>query len=233
MGFEDTFLLASYSRLPLFSALSMVSDICEQILLNGVCQREGCMAKHDAHVCSICRVICPNQNQLNQHLAGKKHRNALAGSSNPVWCEVCDVELYAAYEYMYHVRKRRHQLLVAHLHKDPGPLAVGNSDDTAFCETCNVQVLSVYWRIHLSSPRHRGGRVYSTLKGALDEAEKNKNGVIVEDEEGVDFGILEPAGSTSLYRTRIAVENKGSTDIIMTSALMTSTHQRNRRIVSQ
>ena len=204
----------------------MVSAICQEILQNGVCQTEGCRAKHDVHVCSLCRVICPNQRQLSEHLAGKKHRNAVAGTSGPVWCRACNIELFSKYLFTYHARSARHRHgLVYRPQEDSGLCEVKESDETVFCETCDAKILTEFWDIHINSQRHRNGRIYSTLKGALHEAEKNKNGIVVQDEDGIDLGIIDPEVE---YSYSISVDNTTSTTIKLTSASMTSSHQRNR-----
>ncbi|PFH46784.1 hypothetical protein AMATHDRAFT_69038 [Amanita thiersii Skay4041] len=79
-----------------------------------------------------------------------------------------------------------------------------------FCELCMVLLKSKKkWNKHLQSDLHKRKEAYVSYKAALDEAEKDKNGIIVEGD--FDFGIVDPSqaskGSSVTVTLKTATPN--------------------------
>ena len=67
---------------------------------------------------------------------------------------------------------------------------------------CRFVVRRWEWERHVTSPRHKKREEYMSFKAALDEMEKDKNGLMTEGD--FDFGIVEP--NIAAYGTRRAAK---------------------------
>lgn len=71
-----------------------------------------------------------------------------------------------------------------------------------YCDMCRIAVRQSNWEHHVAGPRHKKREEYVSFKAALDEVEKDKNGLMSEGD--FDFGIVEP--SMAAYGTRRAAK---------------------------
>jgi helicase MOV-10 len=101
-------------------------------------------------------------------------------------------------------------------------------DDAVFyCEICDT----TEWNgeAHLRSVRHRNKEAYTSVRAALDEAEKDKYGICVShgDKDGVDFGIVDTGGR---YELRLTITSTiPNTKYLLLSVKFSSSHASNTR----
>jgi len=62
------------------------------------------------------------------------------------------------------------------------------ASESGYCVICRKPVMPRWQAKHLRSSKHRMAEKYVAYKATLEEAEKNKHGVVVSD--GLDFGII-------------------------------------------
>lgn len=212
--------------------LASMDNICAQIMTGGACHIEGCTAWHDVHTCQICRTLFTSDQQLQVHTRGVKHlhrvrqnERRLAGLSQPVQCTVCRVPLNSSHIYAQHARGRRHQAALQDqdLENDPGPEELDTPHGTVHCDTCNAYIPFSHWNSHIRLQRHLDAQGYVALKGALEQSEQDKNGIIVSDGKAViDFGVVD-IQSRSIESLRVlSLENTNPTDVILREARMSS-----------
>jgi len=73
-----------------------------------------------------------------------------------------------------------------------------------FCGVCDKQIPSARWASHPQSLEHRRKEGYTAFKTALEEAEKDKHGVVLS--EGLDFGIVESADAARGVSRTLIIE---------------------------
>ncbi|TDL24445.1 P-loop containing nucleoside triphosphate hydrolase protein [Rickenella mellea] len=206
-------------------------QLCDQILIHGVCHLDGCTARHDVHSCTLCRVYYASAAELERHNTDRRHlkrteqhRKKLAGLSKPVRCTICPVNLSNVTLYEQHARGRRHRLALEQQglddHDDPGPEELEVPPHTNHCEICDTNIPLIYWQKHLKGLRHSQAQGFVVLESALEEAERDKNGIVVS--EGPDFGLLEWTDTVVEHDTKLSVQNNNTTTVVLTDARITS-----------
>ncbi|TFK28523.1 RNA helicase [Coprinopsis marcescibilis] len=68
-----------------------------------------------------------------------------------------------------------------------------STDHTTVCTSCNVHLKNHFWAGHIQGKRHQARERFLKYRSALDEAEKDKNGLCVEG--GKDLGYIDPASN--------------------------------------
>ncbi len=209
-----------------------MDSICAQILTSGACHIQGCTAWHDVHTCQICRIVFKSDRQLQVHSKGGKHlhrvrqdERRLAGLSQPVQCTLCQVTLTNAQIYTQHARGRRHRAALQRLglKTDPGPEELDTPPGSVHCDTCNRYIPAPHWNSHIRHRRHLNAQGYVALKGALEQSEQDKNGVVVSDGEAViDFGVVDIQSHSIQSIRNLSLENTNPTDVILREARISS-----------
>ena len=106
---------------------------------------------------------------------------------------------------------------------DPGPEELDVIDHTKRCEVCQAIIPTSRWNQHVVGLRHRNASQYVTLKNALDEAQKDKNGIsIIDADEALDFGVLEVSQDAARYQKSFMVSNSNMTEIRFINARISS-----------
>ncbi|TDL24456.1 P-loop containing nucleoside triphosphate hydrolase protein [Rickenella mellea] len=209
------------------SPFSIMVAICEELLRNGFCSREhnGCSSHHNVFRCDTCRVFFTSQHNLFVHYETKRHTRKVEGNSVFVRCTVCKLTLASADHYPVHSQGRRHlkALKSQGSANDPGPEEVDTYPGATFCNICDIWAPDNSFSYHLNSRRHKKSMAYVAIKSAVNGAEKNKNGVIVSDEDGLDFGILDiPSRNSQQHEKRVYIENTNATAMLLTQIRVTS-----------
>ena len=62
-----------------------------------------------AYDCTICKVQCTSQQQLNVHLQGSKHKKNMASLCKQYFCKVCKVQCTGQEPYDIHLAGKKHQ----------------------------------------------------------------------------------------------------------------------------
>ena len=209
-----------------------MSDICDQLLDKGVCHRHNCTLSHDVFHCQVCRVVYTTSVEYEAHFQSLFHGRRVrqderrrAGLSQPVLCTVCPVQLSSASVYRQHTFGRRHQTRMAEtgIVLDPGPEELDVIDHTKRCEVCQAIIPTSRWNQHVVGLRHRNASQYVTLKNALDEAQKDKNGIsIIDADEALNFGVLEVSQDAARYQKSFMVSNSNMTEIRFINARISS-----------
>lgn len=65
------------------------------------------------------------------------------------------------------------------------------------CDICRKDIHVDVWVAHTT--RHTSHQQRAAISAALEEAEKDKNGVVVSYKNGIDFGIIDPAEANGLH----------------------------------
>ena len=105
---------------------------------------------------------------------------------------------------MSHKQGRAHRDAAARQNCSPdvAPQEGATSAMEVYCDMCRITVSQWNWERHVMGPRHKKREEYMSFKAALDEVEKDKNGLMSEGD--FDFGIVEP--NMAAYGTRRAAK---------------------------
>jgi helicase MOV-10 len=110
----------------------------------------------------------------------------------PHYCRACQCPVeFDVWE--QHIVGRKHLQQAQNLNTEP--TAIFPTETHTFCSICQISILNHLWSEHLCSVRHKRSQRYTVFKSAQDDAEKDKNGVVVDGDS--DFGILEPTVGAS------------------------------------
>ncbi|KAF8341944.1 RNA helicase [Amanita rubescens] len=136
-------------------------------------------------------------------MEGKKHRKCIACRNVTLFCPLCQRNIPSA-AWTAHVGGRPHREEAARQNASPdvSPQEGITSATEVYCDMCRFVVRRWEWERHVTSPRHKKREEYLSFKAALDEMEKDKNGLMTEGD--FDFGIVEPNIAT--YGTRRAAK---------------------------
>ncbi|KAI5120593.1 hypothetical protein M0805_008071 [Coniferiporia weirii] len=206
-------------------------QLCDELLSRGVCSRSDCPYSHDVFNCQVCRVVYETGPEYEKHLSSVFHHRRVikdekrqAGTSQPVLCTVCSVDLSSVTLYEQHSRGRRHLRALRDngLIEDPGPEELDVPRNCTRCDICSTNILTKFWDSHVNGLRHKNATKFTSLKGALDESEQDKNGIVLT-EDRLDFGVLDYNADTAATKSRIIdFQNTNSTSIILVHAYVSS-----------
>ncbi|KAG2071488.1 P-loop containing nucleoside triphosphate hydrolase protein [Suillus decipiens] len=182
--------------------------ICPQLEAHGACTDTHCTGYHDVHLCELCGVFCASTKWYEAHLASKKHRRKLAGHDGSQYhCTTCNALISGHKSWGQHIRGKRH--LRHAQNRDVLPEVAPAIPDAfpgrVFCGVCDKQILERLWPSHPQSLEHRRKEGYTAFKTALEEAEKDKHGIVLS--EGLDFGIIENADAARGVLRTLTIES--------------------------
>lgn len=166
--------------------------ICPQLEAHGACTDTHCTGYHDVHLCELCGVFCASTKWYEAHLASKKHRRKLAGHDGSQYhCTTCDTIISGHKSWGQHVQGKRHRRNAQNQDALPevAPAIPEAFPGRVFCGVCDKHIPERLWPSHPQSLDHRRKEGYTAFKTALEEAEKDKHGIVLS--EGLDFGIIE------------------------------------------
>lgn len=127
----------------------------------GACGDSNCTFYHDVHTCDFCNVVCTSAATYSSHLRGKKHRKNLRVAE---------------------LRASQPELTADDNEAPPG---------FRLCDLCDAIIPEETWVRHMNGVRHRNKERFFAFKSVTQEAERDKHGVTVSHQDGIDFGIIE------------------------------------------
>jgi len=176
---------------------------CPNVLASGICSNPHCQLNHNLMVCEPCGFIAANANLYNAHVRGKKHKRKVSGRSGVAYCYICKKNISAGMPgWDVHIAGQKHVACAVEQGLAPNiePEEATANDGERNCRICQQVVRGAAWNQHLLSFGHQRKETFAKYKAALDEAEKDKNGVSI---EGIfDFDFVDPAvGALGLQST--------------------------------
>jgi helicase MOV-10 len=158
---------------------------------------------HNTFTCEPCGFVTSSEAYYKSHMEGKKHRKCIACRNVTLFCPICQRNIASA-AWTAHAQGRPHREEAARQNVSPdvSPQEGITSATEIYCDMCRFVVRRWQWERHVTSPRHKKREEYLSFKAALDEMEKDKNGLMTEGD--FDFGIVEP--NIAAYGTRRAAK---------------------------
>lgn len=181
--------------------------ICARLEAHGACTDSLCTEYHQVHICELCGVFCASTKWYEAHLAGKNHRRRLSGFDGRQYhCTICDTQVYGQKSWNQHVNGKQHCTNAENKGVLPviAPVIPDALPGKSFCGVCDKYIPHALWASHPKSSEHRRKEGYTAFKTALEEAEKDKHGVVLS--EGLDFGIVESADAVQGVSHTLTIE---------------------------
>ncbi len=212
-----------------------MTEICEDLLNEGVCHRSNCPHSHDVLPCKTCKMVFYDASTYENHLRTSPHERRArqetrrrAGIPQIVLCTVCNTEISDSRLYAQHAVGRQHIQKLAEQRltstTDPGPEEVDVPKNCIRCDVCCTSIPKFFWERHPTGARHLQALKFNSLKGALDESERNKNGVVIKHyDRAIDFGFVEYEHRASPVHTlSVDIKNTNATSIYIVEGRLTS-----------
>jgi helicase MOV-10 len=170
---------------------------CPAIVATGTCSTKKCPHNHAIRLCKPCKYMAKDADEYALHVHSKNHLSTVAGTNELFQCPLCIVNLNAG-AWLQHIEGKRHQQLAISQNTSPivEPRPARSTVKFTICEGCKIEVESQDWQRHARSQKHRGRKTFTQYQSVLDEAEKDKNGLIVEG--GGDLGCFNPSETGTL-----------------------------------
>lgn len=178
---------------------------CPNVLSQGTCNDPACNYEHNILVCEPCSFIAVSVAAYHGHLSGRRHRSRIAGRNVKLFCPICEENVMGG-NWQSHISGKRHHNQSAAKGTSPvvEPHEATAINGERYCYTCKLGIEERRWNRHLQSPKHKKREAFTSYRAALDEAEKEKNGIIVEGD--LDFGFIDPAQTTGEARRNITLK---------------------------
>jgi len=190
----------SYQKLEYYSSVtdfnlspviySSTMPNCQNVLENGTCSVSNCTSEHNITVCEPCGRVFNNVHGFKQHVLGKRHR---IDSSNGgvLSCPLCDVNIFGSIGWQNHLKTKSHRSKatargIVDVEPEPGRTKGG----VRYCEFCGTVVLHRHWENHINTSRHKSKVNFARYRAAIEDSEKDKNGVSINGD--FDFGFVPP-----------------------------------------
>ncbi|EMD34731.1 hypothetical protein CERSUDRAFT_54531 [Gelatoporia subvermispora B] len=184
--------------------------VCPTFLSTGSCPDTTCRLKHDIILCKLCGIVCTNARVYEIHLRGKKHRRRASGHSTVYHCPICGINATGPTVWQSHQQGKQHQGNAKRLgiSADVEPEEEVTPPGFVWCSICNANTPDHLWAAHPNSPRHKAKLKYAKYEAVIEEAMKDKHGIVVSGrDDGIDFGIVEPAVAQIGDSATITVSN--------------------------
>jgi helicase MOV-10 len=157
----------------------------------GSCNTPSCQFRHDAHTCEPCGIICDSTAVFNAHLRGKRHHKKVTDASTLFHCPICEVNVPSQKGWLKHVSGKRHRTEADRRSASTNvqPVEADSAPGQVFCSICNKLIRERLWARHPQSGAHMNKVRFMEYKAVLEEAEKDKHGVILTGDW--DLGIVD------------------------------------------
>lgn len=164
---------------------------CPNVLTHGTCAQLDCRYEHRILACEPCGFIAPNEGALNMHQNGRRHRNRMSGKTITYFCSLCERNVGGG-GWDLHIAGSKHQNRARgnNVAPDIAPLQGIDVVGQKYCNTCKQAMPIASWAMHQRTAAHQMRESYASYRAALDEAEKDKNGIVVEG--NFDFDFVDP-----------------------------------------
>ncbi|KAI9061625.1 P-loop containing nucleoside triphosphate hydrolase protein [Trametes sanguinea] len=184
-----------------------VEQLCPNQLFAGGCSQPNCPLLHHARFCDICSIVCVPATLWSSHISGRQHRaRAATGSSTVVLCPICKVRLPGETTWLEHISSTAHQNAAQAARVSPSvcprdPAHPSNN----FCLVCRRSIPTSSWAAHLRADGHQKAQRNALYRARFEQAERDRGGVSVAHEDGLDFGIVSVDEARQGLKRRIAV----------------------------
>ncbi|KAJ7222059.1 P-loop containing nucleoside triphosphate hydrolase protein [Mycena haematopus] len=178
-------------------------------LLSGVCENPSCAHQHNVSSCDICGLVFASAAEYAEHAATKQHIAKARGESGAIlFCSACRKHVSGTKNWVTHIAAARHKENSKQqgLPADADPEEVESIPGHTLCATCNAHIPNRSWDRHQSSSvKHLAREKFVSFRTALDEAERDKNGLAVAG--NFDFGIVEGSAAKSGITIHPTIKN--------------------------
>lgn len=201
---------------------SLMAKNCPTLIANGTCDNAACTYNHNILFCEPCRILAANSFVLQAHLQGKKHRNKVAGLSTIHYCPVCAKNIHSR-DWAPHVSGAPHQRnaesqgITSIIEPEEGITANGQQ----YCNTCGITVMNAHWNNHKSSSTHQMKIRFASFRSVLDEAERDKNGVVLDGSGDLDI-VEVPAAQHGVQLTMTIRSTNPSLKVVLAEVKLAS-----------
>jgi len=193
----------------------MHSDNCPEAFTEGKCNTPKCPYNHELPKCEHCALLFLTEDEYQNHLSTNEHLSRINRSSKVFYCSVCQTSVAGGQtEWMNHVR-HNHSNQAHGLGASPNvqPQIATSTNDTSFCELCEMVVENVHWKVHLGCNKHLARVTFFRYKAAIEEAEADKRGIGI---EGVfEFDCIAPQTAKRGVKNLITIQAKRHTQCIL------------------
>ncbi|EAU82902.2 RNA helicase [Coprinopsis cinerea okayama7 len=118
----------------------------------------------------------------------------MEGRNQILRCPLCEVNVVGpSWDEHLGGTKHRKQAVKNGVPIDVEPITAISTETSTVCDVCKAQVPNHLWSRHVQSPRHKSREKFLQYRAALDEAEKDKNGLVVD--AAKDLGYVDPAAA--------------------------------------
>ncbi|KAK7676351.1 hypothetical protein QCA50_020692 [Cerrena zonata] len=174
----------------------------------GVCHKPGCVYRHDVKICLPCGVVCTTESTYTAHIRGRKHRFATKSGRRIFHCSLCSRNI-PEHQWGEHTSSQRHigKATKGGISPDIAPEEAALAAHERLCAVCDRIIPKNSWKAHVEGNGHRKMSAFVAFRAAFEDAERNKHGMIVSDEDGIDFGVINPARAETGMLTVLTVKN--------------------------
>ncbi|KAG8834962.1 hypothetical protein FRC17_006265, partial [Serendipita sp. 399] len=149
---------------------------------------------------------------------------ARGAEGGPKRCTLCDIRLASAADIPLHERGRAHQIKLKNaatsgrvINRDQ--IFVDDEDRNFECAICEIQVWQSDKAMHEKTARHRRKERFLSVRAALDEAERDKNGIAISPpgKDAFDFGFTESGHATLDFS--VSVQNPALRIVLQSASI--------------
>ncbi|KAG8819128.1 hypothetical protein FRC17_010599, partial [Serendipita sp. 399] len=162
-------------------------------------------------------------------MKGLKHATmvkavARGAEGGPKRCTLCNIRLASAADIPLHERGRAHQIKLKNaatsgrvINRDQ--IFVDDEDRNFECAICEIQVWQSDKAMHEKTARHRRKERFLSVRAALDEAERDKNGIAISPpgKDAFDFGFTESGRATLDFS--VSVQNPALRIVLQSASI--------------
>ncbi|KAJ6469382.1 P-loop containing nucleoside triphosphate hydrolase protein [Mycena sanguinolenta] len=188
--------------------LTMPPTTCPLLLSSGVCDNPSCSHRHNVPSCDICGLVFASPVEYAQHVATRQHIAKARGESGAIlFCLACQKYVSGTKSWALHIAYARHKKHAKRrgLSADAAPEEVDSVPGHTLCATCNIHIPNNNWERHQSNKKHLARERFVSFRTALDEAERDKNGLSIVG--NFDMGIVDGAAAKSGITLYSTIEN--------------------------
>ncbi|KAF8217659.1 P-loop containing nucleoside triphosphate hydrolase protein [Mycena galopus ATCC 62051] len=167
-------------------------QVCSQLLSSGICENASCTHRHNVSSCDICGLVFGSPEEYAAHTATKQHIKKARGESGAIlFCSTCQKHIPGTKHWRIHIDTARHKTQAKRkgLSAAADPEEVESVPGHTLCGTCNTHIQNSHWDRHQSTAKHLARESFVSFRTALDEAERDKNGLSLVG--NFDFGIVD------------------------------------------
>ncbi|KAJ3980519.1 P-loop containing nucleoside triphosphate hydrolase protein [Lentinula detonsa] len=203
----------------------MVQTTCPNILAQGTCEDRECQYEHNVYNCTLCANVFANQSAYNAHLFSKSHLKKISGETGLLlFCSICEKYVSGMKNWQGHVSGAKHasKATAKGVSPDVPPEEPEQVQGHQLCVVCNRHIPSRFWARHPLQPQHKEREQFLKFTSAMEETEKDKNGVSISG--NFDFMIVEPqeAASGTVRTGTIQCQVPGTRIVLMDIRLASS-----------